>query len=79
MRHSASMGQQTQNKNEQIFGCDVAFLTRIIKDMSLIGCVTPCNIVCSALFLQRALYTVHCTIIMNSKEPPFVFTHAIFS
>ena len=32
------------------------------------------NMVCSALFLQRALYTVHCTNIMHSTKPSFVIT-----
>ena len=37
------------------------------------------NMVCSALFLQRALYTVHCTNIMHSRKPSFVITPAVFS
>ena len=43
-------------------------------------CTTPkCfnlhyNMVCSALLLQRALYTVHCTNIMHSRMPSFVIT-----
>ena len=37
------------------------------------------NMVCSALFLQRALYTVHCTNIMHSRTPSFVITPAVFS
>ena len=35
------------------------------------------NMVCSALFLQRALYTVHCTNIMHSRKPSFVITPAV--
>ena len=37
------------------------------------------NMVCSALCLQRALYTMHCTNIMHSREPSFVITPAVFS
>ena len=37
------------------------------------------NMVCSALFLQRALYTVHCTNIMHYRKPSFVITPAVFS
>ena len=37
------------------------------------------NMVCTALFLQRALYTVHCTNIMHSTTPSFVITPAVFS
>ena len=37
------------------------------------------NMVCSALCLQRALYTVHCTNIMHSRKPSFVITPAVFS
>ena len=37
------------------------------------------NMVCSALFLQRALYTVHCTNIMHSRKPSFVITPAVFN
>ena len=37
------------------------------------------NMVCSALFLQRALYTVHCTNIMHSRKPSFVITPAVFT
>ena len=37
------------------------------------------NMVCSVLFLQRALYTVHCTNIMHSRKPSFVITPAVFS
>ena len=37
------------------------------------------NMVCSALFPQRALYTVHCTDIMHSRKPSFVITPAVFS
>ena len=39
----------------------------------------PYNMVCSALFLQRALYTVHCTDIMHSRKPSLVITPAVFS
>ena len=41
--------------------------------------VSDYNMVCSALFLQRALYTVHCTNIMHSRKPSFVITPAVFS
>ena len=37
------------------------------------------TMVCSALCLQRASCTVHCTIMMNSREPSCVITHAVFS
>ena len=37
------------------------------------------NMVRSALYLQRALYTVHCTNIMHSRKPSFVITPAVFS
>ena len=37
------------------------------------------NMVCSALFLQRALYTVHCTNIMRSRKPSFVIIPTVFS
>ena len=35
--------------------------------------------VCSALFLQHALYTVHCTNIMHSRKLSFVITPAVFN
>ena len=37
------------------------------------------NMVGSALFLQRALYTVHCTNTMHSRKPSFSITPAVFS
>ena len=37
------------------------------------------NMVGSALFPQRALYTVHCTNTMHSRKPPFAITPAVFS
>ena len=35
------------------------------------------NMVCSALFLRRALYTVHWANIMQSRNPSFMITHAV--
>ena len=37
------------------------------------------NMVGSALFLLRALYTVHCTNTMHSRKPSFATTPAVFS
>ena len=45
----------------------------------VIDIVLVYNMVCSALCLQRALYTVHCTNIMHSRKPSFVITPAVFS
>ena len=42
-------------------------------------CFRDYNMVCSALFLQCALYTVHCTHIMHSRKPSFVITTTVFS
>ena len=41
--------------------------------------VVDYNMVGSALFLQRALYTVHCTNTMHSRKPSFAITPAVFS
>ena len=40
---------------------------------------THYNMVGSALFLQRALYTVHCTNTMHSRKPSFAITPAVYS
>ena len=37
------------------------------------------NMVGRALFLQRALYTVHCTNTMHSRKPSFAIIPAVFS
>ena len=50
-------------------GCDE--LSRSLK--------SPYNMVGSALFLLRALYTVHCSNTMHSGKPSFATTPAVFS
>ena len=37
------------------------------------------SIVCSALFLWRAVYTVHCTNIMHLRKPSFVITRHLIN
>ena len=56
----------------------IAFIHRIVLGQSSVG---NChyNMGFSALFLQRALYTVHCTNIMHPRKPSFVITPAVVS
>ena len=55
--------------------CKVVLKNQVIRSLL----ADHYNMVCSALFLQRALYTVHCTNIMHSRKPSFVITPAVFS
>ena len=60
--------------------CTPGFACRAFSDITLVCfIVNDYNMVCSALFLQRALYTVHCTNIMHSRKLSFVITPAVFN
>ena len=59
----------------QVMACCPVAPSHYLNEWWLIICkVQYYNMVCSALFLQRALYTVHCTNIMHSRKPSFVIT-----